>query len=448
MSAIVGMIQPHAGKAKWKPSAENSEASRKALQDSSWADGLRGIAAVYVMFSHMTIAFARYIIPPATSENGPSYWMQRPILRLVAQGPAWVSCFIILSGFVNSLRPIKLSRAGQIDTALSNLAVSSFRRSFRLFLPALTATVLSWFICQLGAYETAKKSDAYWLSITSPQRSISWETAIGDLMRAVRNTWLFNPENPYDQPQWALLYLLLGSMITFTTLLVTINLTPRFRVGASMVAVGIFGGILLSELNYSSYPLRLAPLSPLFAPPLLIIALFLMSFPAEFQQQARWSSFLLRLHHKIFSETALVDRTWPSMGALLLCFTIVMSPHLRRALAHKWLLWLGKISFPLYLLHGSFMRSILAWLLFANESLIEMEERNGSETYIVMKYPLPSTATFVVVMPVFFVILFTATHLWAQKVEPHFGAMTKKAEDIMFGKTDGARPTVLPVRQD
>ena len=182
------------------------------------------------MFSHMTLAFARWIIAPCISENGPSYLMQKPIFRLVGQGAAWVAMFIILSGFVNSLRPIKLARSGQVETALSNLSTSCFRRTFRLFLPALAATVGSWVICQLGAYETARNSDAYWLSITSPKRSQSWGRAIDDLVKAVAYTWTFNPENAYDQPQWALLYLLLGSMIGFTCLLMIVNLTSTFRV--------------------------------------------------------------------------------------------------------------------------------------------------------------------------------------------------------------------------
>ena len=187
------------------------------------------------MFSHMTLAFARYIVRPADGQDGSSQWMQRPILRLVGQGPAWVACFIILSGFVNSLKPIKLVRQGNIETALSNLAVSSFRRSFRLFLPAAAATIISWFICQFGAYETAKNSDAYWLQITSPEISPSWGQAIIDLIYAIRNTWLYNPENPYDQPQWALIYLLQGSMFVFMALLATVNLTPRFRVMTMMI---------------------------------------------------------------------------------------------------------------------------------------------------------------------------------------------------------------------
>ncbi|KAG8525838.1 uncharacterized protein KY384_000598 [Bacidia gigantensis] len=228
-SATVGLLQSNSH-TKWKPTPEKNEVYRKIMQDSTWADGLRGIAAVYVMFSHMTLAFARYIVAPCISENGPSHLMQKPIFRLVAQGPAWVASFIILSGFVNSLRPIKLAKAGQVESALSNLSTSAFRRSFRLFLPALAATVGSWVMCQMGAYETARNSDAYWLSITSPKRSQSWGTAIDDLIRAVVNTWTFDPNNSYDQPQWALLYLLLGSMICFTCLLTVVNLTSRYRV--------------------------------------------------------------------------------------------------------------------------------------------------------------------------------------------------------------------------
>lgn len=180
----------------------------------------------------MVLCFARYIVRPADGLYGPSHLMQKPFFRLVGQGPAWVSLFFILMGFVNALRPIKLARAGEMEAALKNLGVSSLNRSFRLFLPATAATTLSWFICQFGAYETARQSDAYWLYTTSPQPSYSWGTAVIDLLQAVRKTWSFYPENPYDQPQWALLFLFQGSMFVFTILLVTIHLKPSFRVAA------------------------------------------------------------------------------------------------------------------------------------------------------------------------------------------------------------------------
>ncbi|KAL9639971.1 MAG: hypothetical protein Q9204_000880 [Flavoplaca sp. TL-2023a] len=365
------------------------------------------------------MAFARWIVIPSYGKNGPVHLMQRPIFRLVSQGAAWVAVFIILSGFVNSLKAVKLARIGQVEPALSNLAVSSFRRSFRLVLPATAATILSWFITQTGAYDTAKRSNAYWLYTTSPNPSSSWGTAVEDLVHAIRTTWIYNPENPYDQPQWALLYLL-----------------------QAMVGVNVFTGIVLAELNDSGYPLRFARFSPLFAPPLVICALILMSFPSQFQDWAPWSDLLLRWYWRIAPQNAELMRFWPTLGAQMLTFTVVMSPHLRRALSHRWLLWLGKISFPLYLLHGSFMRSVLAWLLFARSKLTEIEE----EGHQYMRYPLPGAPTFLVVLPIFMLILLTAAHFWAIKVEPHFGTITKTAEDIMFVKGDKS-PT-LPVRKD
>lgn len=77
-----------------------------------------------------------------------------------------------------------------------------------------------------------------------------------------------------------------------------------------------------------------------------------------------------------------------------------------------------------------------------------MRQGAGDETKLLMRYPIPGYTMFFITMPVFFVILFGLTHLWAQKVEPHFGTITKMAEDLMFGKKQQDRPTVLPVRQD
>ncbi|KAI4234961.1 MAG: hypothetical protein LQ349_003466 [Xanthoria aureola] len=458
MPSALSMLNTYLEKAAIHPTPSDN-GYRKALRDTSWADGLRGIAALFVMFSHMTMAFARWIVIPSYGKNGPAHLMQRPGFRLVAQGAAWVAVFIVLSGFVNSLKALKLARAGHIEPALSNLATSSFRRSFRLVLPATAATILSWFITQTGAYDTAKKSDAYWLYTTSPNPSSSWGTAVEDLVHAIRTTWTYNPENPYDQPQWALLYLLQGSMFVFATLLVTINLAPRWRImtimllyfwswnwgiklGDPMVGANVFTGIILAELNHSEYPLRFARFSPLFAPPLVACALVFMSFPSQFQDWAPWSDLLLRWYWRIAPQNAELMRFWPTLGAQILTFTVVMSPHLRRALSHRWLLWLGKISFPLYLLHGSFMRSILTWLLFARSKLTEMEE----EGHKYMRYPLPGAPTFLVVMPIFMLILLTATHFWATKVEPHFGTITKTAEEVMFLRGD-KNPT-LPVRKD
>ena len=103
-------------------------------------------------------------------------------------------------------------------------------------LPAAAATILSWVICQLGMYEMARNGDAYWLYTYTPSMSYSWGTALEDLVKGLKATWAIWEVNPYDQPQWALIYLLEGSMFVFGALLMTVNLTPGWR----MIVLTIF----------------------------------------------------------------------------------------------------------------------------------------------------------------------------------------------------------------
>ena len=88
------------------------------------------------------------------------------------------------------------------------------------------------------------------------------------------------------------------------------------------------------------------------------------------------------------------------------------------------------------------MRSLLTALLFAGAEPAKIVE--GRTTYI--RLPLPGIPTFLFALPVFFVVLFCAADAWAEKVEPVFGIITKKAEVLMFGKAE--RQPALPVRTD
>ena len=132
-------------------------------------------------------------------------------------------------GFVNALKPLKLARAGQADTACSKLSASALSRIFRLVFPAAAATVVSWVITQLGFYETGRQSDAFWLANNTPVASENIFVAVVDLKNALRDTWFLHRENPYDQPQWALIYLLQGSMMVILALLITVNMTLTWR---------------------------------------------------------------------------------------------------------------------------------------------------------------------------------------------------------------------------
>lgn len=225
-------------------------------------------------------------------------------------------------------------------------------------------------------------------------------------------------------------------------------LYTRADLDVAVVGPNMFAGILFAEYYHSNLPLRISRYSFLFFIPLTLLSLLMMSFPSERQHYATWSRALLDFTIKFGPTNVEHSRFTPTLGAQLLCFTILSTPILRRVLSLSPFLWLGKISFPLYLLHGSLMRSVLAWLMFSGETLTAFEEHHeGQEGAVVtMKYPLPSRVKQAIVLPIFFVILGFASHYWSVKVEPHFGVITKRAEEIMFGKE--TKPSTLPVRKD
>ncbi|MCJ1396942.1 hypothetical protein MMC11_000134 [Xylographa trunciseda] len=464
MSATINLLS-NAKRAIKRPFIDHAS-QKNAMQESGWADGLRGIASVFVVSSHLVLCFARRLVVPCCSSDERTVALfQRPIFRLVAQGQAWVALFFILSGFVNALKPLKLARAGQIETALTNLSLSSFRRTFRLMLPAATATVLSWFMTQLGAYEIGRQSNAYWLYTYTPLPSSSWGMALEDLVDGLRATWTIGVINTYDQPQWALIYLLQGSMMVFCALLIVVNLTPLYRTLTlgifalwsfdwsykhydPLVGFTVFAGILLAEFSLTSTPSLLARYSPLISPPLAILALVFMSFPSDAPLSAPWSASLLTLAQNILPPQLDFGRSYGSIGALLLVLAIIISPHARAALSSPPLTLLGKISFPIYLLHGIFARSLLAWCMFAGTSLAVVEERNADGTITVsQRLPLPRAWRTILSVVVSMGACGVASYAWASKVEPWFARCTRWAEETMMGKGSGARE-VLPLRKE
>lgn len=195
--------------------------------------GLRGIAAIFVVSSHVCLCFWTFLIPPTRKETS-TYLFQRPFFRLVIQGNAWVAVFFVLLGFVNSLKTVQLARAGAVNDAFNSLVASIYRRACRMVLPAAAVTVLSWLLCQLGAYRLAYQTDSFWLTKTSPRPSTSWISAIGDLIHELVRTWT-EAANVYDQPQWTLLHLFKGALYVILTLLATVKASPTFRIVMEIV---------------------------------------------------------------------------------------------------------------------------------------------------------------------------------------------------------------------
>jgi peptidoglycan/LPS O-acetylase OafA/YrhL len=468
----------------------DADVQRRTMQETAFADGLRGIAALYVVASHLVLCYARGLVNPCCAPGSEQpQLLQRPIFRLFASGHSWVAVFFILLGFVNALKPISLIRNEQVDTAASKLAASSLSRIFRLFFPATFATVGSWFICQFGLYEMARHSDAFWLQVNTPAASPNIFAAIGDLRDALINTWKFGGDNQYDQPQWAIIYLLQGSLMTIIALLVTANMTSLWRTVSlcllalssvnwshvtldPYIGLACFGGIIMAEFSVSAAPTQLTTISPYLSPPIAIFALVLMSYPSEHPEGSPWSASLQSFALTTFGDLN-IERLYGTIGGLFLLFSIIISPHARHLLSRPPLRWLGKVSFAIYLLHGTILRSLFAWLLHFGTQMEEYQEFEskgdgwaGEVLVSHMRYPVPSFFRCCVATTVSMAAILATSHLWSEKVEPVCAALTGAVEKLVKGKLSkeeaidvisvGSRTPLLeekgglllPIRQD
>jgi len=170
------------------------------------------------------------------SDKLPPVLFQLPFVRCLVMGRASVAAFALLAGYVNSLKPIKQTRAGNIEAALTGIARSSFRRTGRFVLPAVIATTLSWLLCQCGAYKVANLADSAWIRDTSPEPSATFLSAFYDLFTNLGGTWI-DGYNEYDKIQWTLTYLLKGSMTTYLTLIALAYVKPRWRIA---ILIGLY----------------------------------------------------------------------------------------------------------------------------------------------------------------------------------------------------------------
>ena len=185
-----------------------------------------------------------------------------------------------------------------------------------------------------------------------------------------------------------------------------------------MIGANIYGGALLAELSMS--PVCGVPKAQAMIIMRLILVVTLFSFglfaagyPEHHWEWSSWSRFLAQIGFRVFPAGSAQKDHWPDIAGQCLSFAIVLSPSLQRLLAHPFLVWLGGISFPLYLLHGSLIRSLLAWLLWGFRS---------SD---------PGAWTYILAIPVFFVVVGVLSHYWTIWIEPWFAHMTKKAEEVM-----------------
>lgn len=158
----------------------------------------------------------------------------------------------------------------------------------------------------------------------------------------------------------------------------------------------------------------------------VLIGLTFASFPEDHAEWMTWSRVLMNVMRAILPENPDYGRFGSGIGLEFLTLAILLSPNsLQRMLSSKYLLFLGKMSFAIYLLHGALLRTILVWMLYG----IRTSHKNMDGELITRKLTFPGGWILLAWQIIWLPMVYMLASLWTAYVDPWFDRLTSTLVD-------------------
>ncbi|AKB77360.1 acyltransferase, putative [Methanosarcina horonobensis HB-1 = JCM 15518] len=313
----------------------------------SYLDGLRGIAAVNVMIMHFFVALAPAMIYgselPSHFGNLDHLFSTTP-LGLIGAGNFSVCIFFVLSGYVLTQKFFK--------TRDNNVIINSaMRRYIRLFVPVFAAVMLSYLLASTGSYRYYIET----MAVSAGSNYRGYWTFTPDILDAIKqavwNSFFLGGTIHYNPVLWTMTIEFYGSMLVFTMALLFGSLRSRwtFYLASAVLFVNSYYlafviGMVFADVFNSKIPIFKTG-NKIILSIVLISGLFLGSYPISPLTDGSLYGFL----DNGFFETPKV--TYHIIGAGMVLYVLLNSRDLQSIFSSRVPVFLGKISYSMYLVH-------------------------------------------------------------------------------------------------
>lgn len=377
---------------------KEQQAPERALSDTAYLDGLRGLAALAVFNFHFFFAFTDYTHIGWGYQSSHYSIIALPVFRLLYDGGTCVNVFFVVAGYVCSAKALQLMTAGEHEKVLRSLWGSVFRRALRLYLPVLTITFITTVMSYLGFFEglrpmlTQRKkhfAGAFGDGPVPRQESLTGQLYVWiEEMWSLANVWNSGPFYPeHDKHLWTIAYEFRTSMHLYLALLGTSMCRPVARLCFLITLAFVYllwnrwegplfflgAAIAQWEIIRKAKSFKSLPLVPVqrdasgrrFNSAQLLrllgygLALYLMSFPiANFKSPAPGFAFVNKLIPRWYSRK---EKFPKSVGMLVLLYLLSTNKDQENSLWHRAMRsnvaqYMGRYMFALYLVHGPMLR--------------------------------------------------------------------------------------------
>lgn len=313
-------------------------------------DGLRGVAAAIVVLFHY-LCLLHPSLTPRMSER--VHWLADTPIHILWNGRFSVAVFFVLSGFV---------MAAAAERRRDALIANTITRYLRLALPVTASCLLAWgwltaFPDSAQAMKDTLATPSRWLDFTyqDPIRPVWYAVADGMAANFIRGYSRFN------NVLWTMQLELLGSLAIFLLYPLTQGLARLLSLAAAGLAVLLwlpdaYLGFVFGAALYEAHRRDLLRSVPAVVPIAALAAAVVLGGPGEGAH--------LRLDLPDVPEQWHLGRSrgvMAGVAAALLIYAVLTLPALARIFARPVPLFLGRISFGLYLVHVPPLYTIVAW---------------------------------------------------------------------------------------
>lgn len=349
------------------------------LRPTAYLDGLRGFAAFLVYWHHHEL-WSHGLMRDAIFErgygfDGQHYFSALPFVRNFFGGGHYaVATFFVISGYVLSVKPMRLIHAGEQEKLADNLASALFRRWLRLFMPLIATTFL---------FMTSWHAFGIWVDSAKPQSNYRdefwwWYAEVKNfsfIYHLGGEPWL-----SYNFHLWSIPVEFKGSMVIYTSLLAFSRCTRKARLWCQVFLIFYFvyivdgthyalfsAGMLLNDLDLlamkdelPNWLAQLEPFSKHIFYSLFVVSFYLGGVPVHTKDINDLAKTPGWYFLSFLKPQAVYDYKWFYLfwAGVFLVVSVPRIPWLKRFFETRFCQYLGRISFALYLVHGPILWTI------------------------------------------------------------------------------------------
>eukprot|EP00742_Colponemidia_sp_Colp-10_P011445 GILJ01012719.1.p1 GENE.GILJ01012719.1~~GILJ01012719.1.p1 ORF type:complete len:430 (+),score=34.97 GILJ01012719.1:3-1292(+) len=371
-----------------------------------YVDGLRGCAAAAVVIQHVVTGFYPVLntgrMPEETERGHDISFLGLPPFRILYNGVFSVYLFFVLSGFVLPYKYFSSKDSSVVTT-------STLRRYIRLGLPSLVASFIPFIMMECNLFVPTGLPEHSWIT-NYPPKDATFLTLLRESLFAM---WV-RGGNMFNAVMWTMRHEFVGSLLVYLfapamtfvkypyalcLLCFAFCLAPPVASDTYFYAP-FFLGMALSYFHAHGNTFSLPWVDKVAASKItfwlcLLLGVWCIFLPLDIRTP--W--WCVWISDFVYIFTDFINAVTYTVASALILFAIIHSPRLQKVFSSRICVFLGKVSFAVYLYHMLVHTTVLTGLF----RLLYVEHG--------WNYDLAVLLGLVVDLPVVFIVGYVMTRL-------------------------------------